>query len=198
MKWQDIISTPEFWVVSTIASLAGTLVLSVVANLLTPRVSAFITRNLQARRSGLRERQIKRREQVITLQANVHRRTSAKLDGIFKLLFSTGLVLLCVFLLQLSFDLEKTTGRSTPHFGVSILLFIMLVVGIAIVLGKLGLDDMSLALTADRRERAGDEFIMRRGRVPTDELRQFEDEWDLKTFGVDSQASSSLPDSNRS
>src|SRR5438093_2781068 len=97
MTWQEIIFTPLFWVVSTI----GTLVLSIVANLLTPWTSAFITRHLHSRRSGLREKQIKRREQVVSLQGNVHRRASAKLDAIFKLLLAMILLSLCVVLLQL-------------------------------------------------------------------------------------------------
>ena len=93
MKWQDIIFTPLFWIVSII----GTVVLSIVGNLLTPWVSAFVTRNLHARKSGLRKKQIQRRDKVVTLQANVSRRTGVKLDGIFKLLLATFMQLLVLF-----------------------------------------------------------------------------------------------------
>jgi hypothetical protein len=84
VSWQDIILTPLFWMVAT----TGTVVLSIAANLLTPFVSAFVSRPLHARQSGVRKKQIQRRDQVLLLQANLSRRTGAKLDAIFKLLLA--------------------------------------------------------------------------------------------------------------
>lgn len=84
MSWQDIILTPLFWMVAT----TGTVVLSIAANLLTPFVSTFVSRPLHARQSGVRKKQIQRRDQVLLLQANLSRRTGAKLDAIFKLLLA--------------------------------------------------------------------------------------------------------------
>jgi hypothetical protein len=190
MKWQDIISTPLFWIVSTI----GTVILSVLANLLTPHVSAFITRNLQARQSGLREKQIKRRDQVITLQANVPRRTSAKLDAIFKLLFAMVLILMCLFLLQLSSGGPqlKSVAAPPPEVPIPILLLVLFALLFAVVALKFGLDDMSLAITA------GDDFLIRYGLASADEMKRFEDEWDLRTFGVNSQSLPALPNKNSS
>lgn len=186
MKWQDIISTPLFWIVST----TGTLVLSIAANLLTPYVSAFVTRNLHARRSGLRDKQIKRREQVIALQSNVARRTSAKLDAIFKLLLTVVLLLACLFLFQFGVSglHIATTDKSLAAPSIPILLVILLALLVAIAIGKLGLDDMSFALTADSREAAFDDFFKQRGGgAPPAEVRQFEDDWDLRQFGVTSK-----------
>jgi hypothetical protein len=194
MKWQDIISAPLFWIVSTI----GTVILSVLSNLLTPHVSAFITRNLQARQSGLREKQIKRRDQVIMLQANVPRRTSAKLDAIFKLLLAMVLILMCLFLLQLSSGgLQlKSVAAPPPEVPIPILLLVLFALLFALVALKFGLDDMSLAITADRREKAGDDFLIRHGLASADEMKRFEDEWDLRTFGVNSQNLPALPNKN--
>jgi hypothetical protein len=173
MTWQYIIVTQLFWIVCTI----GTLVLSIAANLLTPYVSAFITRHLHGRKSRLRDKQIKRREQVIALQLNVARRTSAKLDAIFKLLLAMVLLLLCLFLIQLSVN----------DFYVATLVIILLALLAAVAIGKLGLDDMSFAITADRREAALDDFLKQRGGgTSAPEVRQFEDEWDLRQFGVTS------------
>ena len=62
---------------------------------------------------------------------------------------------------------------------------------------KLGLEDWGLALTADRRERARHDFLAQRGPASPDEIRQFEDEWALKAFGVNSQNAPSLPRNNR-
>jgi hypothetical protein len=196
MVWQDIISTPLFWIVSTI----GTVILSVLANLLTPHVSAFITRNLQARQSGLREKQIKRRDQVITLQANVPRRASAKLDAIFKLLLAMVLILMCLFLLQLgSGGLQlKSVAAPSPEVPIPILLLVLFALLFALVALKFGLDDMSLAITADRREKAGDDFLIRHGSASADEMKRFEDEWDLRTFGVNSLNLPALPNKNSS
>ena len=185
MKWQDIISTPLFWIVST----TGTVVLSIIANLLTPRVSAFVTRNLYARKSGLRKKQIQRRDKVLTLQANLSRRTGAKLDAIFKLLLATALLSMGFFLFQLGSGGFHITAanKPSPVIQVPLLLIVLLAMLGATVVGKLGLDDMTLALTADRRERAGDDFLKQRGPASAQELKQVEDEWDLREFGVNAE-----------
>ena len=195
MEWQDIIVTPLFWIVSTI----GTIVLSIVGNLLTPYVSAFVTRHLHARRTGLRENQKKRRDQVIALKANIHRRTSTKLDALFKLLLAMVLLLACLFLFQINFSALHTSLIPGPSlvFEIPTFLIIVLVLLFTMALIKMGLDDMSLALTADRRERARHDFLAQCGPDSSDEIRQFEDEWDLKAFGVNSQNDSSLPRNNR-
>jgi hypothetical protein len=179
MKWQDIVTTPLFWILSAI----GSVILSVIANLLTPRIRALITRRLQSRQSGLGEKQIKRRETILTLQANIHRRTATKLDGIFKVLVAMSLLLLCLFLFQLTSGLLQTLR----WLDVPVLLVILLAVLVAIAVGKLGLDDMSLALTADKREHASDEFLKAHGQASAEEMKQFEDAWDLREFGVNSQ-----------
>lgn len=184
MKWQELISTPLFWIVSAI----GTIVLSIVANLLTPRVAAIITRRLSDRRSGVRQKQIRRRDQVITLQCNPHQRTSLKLDAVLKLLLATVLLLLSTLLFQLVV-LNPHISNSLPLMPlvtvpVLFVIFGSLVFALAAI--KLGLDDMSLALIADKREQASDRFLRKHGSVTTDEMTNFEDDWDLKQFGVNS------------
>jgi hypothetical protein len=57
----------------------------------------------------------------------------------------------------------------------------------AIALGKLGLDDMALALAADRRERASYDFLKQHPPASAEERKHFEDDWDLREFGVNSQ-----------
>ena len=190
MTWQDIISTPLFWIVST----TRTIILSIVANLLTPFISAFVTRHLHSWQSGVRKKQILRREQALKLQTNLSRRTGAKLDAIFKLLFAMVLMVLSVgsvFLFQLRLGSLHTSATSTPstqlQLPIPILLIILLGVILAIAVGILGLNDMALALTADRRERAGDEFLKHHGPATVEEMKHFEDEWDLREFGVNSQ-----------
>ena len=180
MKWQDIIFTPLFWIISII----GSLVWSIVANLLTPYVSVFVTRRFHARRSGLRNKQIKRREKIITLQLNIARRTSTKLDAIFSPLLATGLLLTGIFLLQF-----VTTGdKSLKEPSTPILLIILFVLLAIMTIGKSAIDNMSLALTADRREAALHDFVKQRGNdALPDEVRQLEDEWDLRESGVTSK-----------
>jgi hypothetical protein len=71
---------------------------------------------------------------------------------------------------------------------VATLVIILLALLAAIAIGKLGLDDMSLAITADRREAALDDFLKQRGGgASVAEVRQFEDKWDLRQFGVTSR-----------
>ena len=169
-------------------------VLSIVGNLLTPWVSAFVTRNLHARKSGIRKKQIQRRDKVITLQADVSRRTGVKLDGIFKLLLATWMQLLALFFFLLGFGGFHITEAIKPspliQFPSSLLL--LLAVLLATVVAKLGLNDMTLARTADRRERAVDDFLEQHEPVFGLELKRIEDEWDLREFGVNS-AHDNLP-----
>jgi hypothetical protein len=195
MEWQDIIVTPLFWIVSV----SGTLILSIVGNLLTPYVAAFVTRNLQTRRTGLREKQRKRRAQVIRLEENIHRRISTKLDAVFKLLVAMVALLGCLFLFQLTFGPQRTSAIPglwpSPNVEIPTFLIIMMTLLFILFLLKSGSNDMSLAFTADRRERARNDFLAEHG--PTSDIRQFEDEWDLKTFGVKSQDDQPPPSSNR-
>jgi hypothetical protein len=185
VSWQDIILTPLFWMVAT----TGTVVLSIAANLLTPFVSAFVTRHLHARQSGVRKKQIHRRDQVLILQANLSRRTGAKLDVIFKLLLVLVSIVVCVFLFQLGSGSLQISAPSTPSMQLQLptLLIILLGLIFAIALGKLGLDDMALALAADRRERASDDFLKQHRPASAEERKHFEDDWDLREFGVNSQ-----------
>ena len=67
------------------------------------------------------------------------------------------------------------------------LLIILLGLIFAIALGKLGLDDMALAFAADRRERASDDFLKQHRPASAEERKHFEDDWDLREFGVNSQ-----------
>jgi ABC-type multidrug transport system fused ATPase/permease subunit len=150
--------------------------ISVVANLLTPYISAFVLRHFHARKSALREKQIKRR-QVIMLQENLARRTSAKIDAIIMLMLSLVLLLLGLFLLQLT----TPTGDS---LRIATVLGVFLAAIMAILILVSGLNNISVAHMADRRERALDDFLSGSGSDPTDNARQFLDGWDLREFGV--------------
>jgi len=125
---------------------------------------------------------------VVALQANVQRRASAKLDAIFKLLLAMVLLSMCLFLVQFYlFGVDIATGAPVRALRLPIVLSIALAFIAVIPLLKLGLDDMSLALTADRREGAGNDFIKQHGSASAEATHRFEDEWDFREFGVTSQ-----------
>ena len=46
---------------------------------------------------------------------------------------------------------------------------------------------MALALTDDRRERADDDFLNEHGSATAEEMKHFQDEWDWREFGLNSQ-----------
>ena len=71
--------------------------------------------------------------------------------------------------------------------GTILLIILILALIGAIPVLILGLNDMSLALTADRRERAGDDFLKQHGLASAEITHRFEDEWDFREFGVTSQ-----------
>jgi hypothetical protein len=70
-------------------------------------------------------------------------------------------MVVCVFLFQLGSGSFQISATSTPSTQLQLptLLIILLGLIFAIALSKLGLDDMALALAADRRERASDDFL---------------------------------------
>jgi hypothetical protein len=126
---------------------------------------------------------------VLTLQADLSRRTGAKLDAIFKLLLALILIVVCVFLSLFGSGSLYTSATNTPSRKLQLLTSLIAFLGVifAIAVGKLGLDDMALALTADRRERAGDDFLKQNDPATAEEMKHFQDEWDLREFGVNSQ-----------
>ena len=106
--------------------------------------------------SGVRKKQIQRRDQVLIFQANLSRRTGAKLNAIFKLLLALVLMVVCIFIFQLGLGSLQISATSTPSTQLQLPTLVIILLGLifAIALAKLGLDDMALALVADRRERA--------------------------------------------
>ena len=93
------------------------------------------------------------------------------------------------FLFQLGSGSLQISATSTPSTQLQLptLLIILLGLIFAIALGKLGLDDMALALAADRRERASDDFLKQHRPASAEERKHFEDDLDLREFGVNSQ-----------
>jgi hypothetical protein len=176
LEWEQIILTPVFW----IASIVGSLALSIIANLVTPLVSATLARRNNARRSGLREKQIKLRAAVVDLHANIHRRASAKLDAILLLLAAVVMMVVCIGLFQLATLLGQ---------GARLLIALITVAGTSVGLAfvKVGMERFEPAVKAERRERAVENFVKGSGPASEEQLVRFEDEWDLREFGVTSK-----------
>ena len=105
------------------------------------------------------------------------------------MLAAMTLLLLCLFLFQITsgFSQSDVGGWSLRWLSAPASFVILLAVIVAVVVLKLGLDDMSLALTADKRECASDEFLKTHEPESAVEMKQFEDTWDLDEFGVNSQ-----------
>jgi hypothetical protein len=104
----------------------------------------------------------------------IFRRTGAKLDAIFKLLLALVLMVVCVFLFQLGSGSLQISATSTPSTQLQLPTLLIFLLGLifAITAGKLGLDDMALALAADRRERASDD-LLKQHRSPSAENEAF-------------------------
>jgi hypothetical protein len=111
----------------------------------------------------------------------IFRRTGAKLDAIFKLLLALVLMVVCVFLFQLGSGSLQISATSTPSTQLQLPTLLIFLLGLifATTAGKLGLDDMALALAADRRERASDDLLKQHPAPSAEETKHFEGRLDF-------------------
>jgi hypothetical protein len=89
----EIATQPLFWIVSAL----GSIILSVTANLITPRVSIALSQLSHARRAKNRARQLSLLLRVTQLAADPNRITQAKLDVLLRLLVACAMMLIGLF-----------------------------------------------------------------------------------------------------
>jgi hypothetical protein len=97
MTWLEIIKQPTFWILSAFASVA----LSIVANLLTPRVRALLKQSKAERETSRKEKQQQRLNHIRNLCEDSSLRFHEKLDGIYWLLRGILLVVAGLLLIRL-------------------------------------------------------------------------------------------------
>lgn len=173
-----ILTQPIFW----IASIIGSVVLSVVANLITPRIAQRLDDIGHIRRTAMRRTQARFLGEIILIEANPERLTQAKLDSIHAVLLASFSMLVCFVLF--------TAGLLLGPFTRGITNIVFLVFGTVFAWGsievmKVGQKRMHIARAFERRQRAREEFA----RKNPERVTQMGDgtfllEWDKKEFGV--------------
>ena len=173
-----VISQPLFWFLSII----GSVVLSVLANLISPNVAARIERLSHNRKHAAKKQQARFLGEVAMIDATPENITQAKLDSIHALLLATYSILLCMVVFTLGLILAPFTS------GLSNLA--CLLIGTAFAWGsieiiKVGQRKMHIARAYEKREKAKAEF--RRNNPDKSgpiEVWNYMLEWDRKEFGV--------------
>jgi len=190
MNWLDILKTPLFWMLSAL----GSLVLSVVANMLTPRVSRVLSRYFDVRSSRLLARQEVRRQKVRDMHHFPERRLAEKLNAVFTLLMAV--LVMCIAVPFASIPL--TLGPSTSlHFLRVLGVFLYCVIGLIMFASALtamrALDKMLLTFLADARDEAERRFIEKaKSDSTSSDSNSFLIAWDEKHFGVSTKVANSV------
>jgi hypothetical protein len=172
----EIIKQPLFWVLSGLVSV----ILSVVANLLTP----FIVRQLVAskgeRRRKILQEQLALREQVLIFQQDPNLRASAKLDAIYWILRAVLLFALALLVMQII--------AALPIAEIAAVLILLIAAlcmarsGQWITRGK---SRVRTAFLAEEREADIADFCKKNNCIPTSsDAMKFAIQWDQSKFGL--------------
>jgi hypothetical protein len=172
----QIISTPLFWIVSAVGSVA----LGVIGNLLTPKVAAILQRRGSTREHATRKAKAKRMGEVMLRFDRPDKLTQTKLDAIHALLMACIAMLLALVIFTLASALEWFV---VPEFvGVAIIIAGIPVLWLAGFITTEGLKFRGIAQTVERRRDALDKFCTI-DRTP-EEIATFLRNWDRAEFDI--------------
>ena len=191
----DLLQTQAFWVATT----TGSIVLGVAANLVTPAVSKFFSRFIEAKQLSTKEKRIAYRRKVIRYQDNLEDIVSGKLNVVFDLLNSIVLFMIVVvganFVDLIHFSeidpFLPSLGTRPPKWLILLLFAFrtgLLVIGILISYRRASssFDDMRILWKAEMRDMKGRIFLRDNPSSKSGDLQKCYDEWDRKMFGVSS------------
>lgn len=173
-----VINQPLFWFLSII----GSVVLSVLANLITPYVRGRIERLSHSRKHAAKKKQARLLGEVGMIDGTPEKLTQAKLDSIHALLLATYAILLCMVSFTLGLILAPFTN------GLSNLVFLLFGTAFAwssIEIIKVGQRKMYIARAYEKREKAKAEYSRNNpDKSGPIEVWNYMLEWDRKEFGV--------------
>lgn len=173
-----LVAEPIFWITSII----GSVILSVIANLLTPRVAHRLETISHIRRSTALTKQARFLGEIILLESNPERLTQAKLDAIHSLLLAAFCMLVCLVIFSAGLLLGPFTR------GITNIFFLLIggsVAWVSIEIVKVGQKRIQIARAFERREKAKEKFArVNPEKSAGKDISAFLLEWDKKQFGV--------------
>jgi hypothetical protein len=170
----EVLKHPIFWITSIIF----TILLSILANLLTPRISVFLSK-IDGTRKTKRKKILKEQwEQVLLYCEDKQLRINDKLNGIISLLKSIIILLFAVFFFLLAPLFFKPMWIFFSSSGV-----VLLVIGF--VLFNNSLKALRITRIADNRELDVRIYLQKKGLDPGAEVGEaFLRGWDEGAFGI--------------
>ena len=113
----------------------------------------------------------------------------AKLDAIFKLLLALVLMVVCVFLFQLGSGSLQISAPSTPSMQLQLPTLLIILLGRSLPSLSVSWDWMIWRLHSQPTAANVQAMIFSSNTLPAsaEERKHFEDDWDLREFGVNSQ-----------
>ncbi|HXI85046.1 MAG TPA: hypothetical protein VNL17_13250 [Verrucomicrobiae bacterium] len=178
----SVASKPLFWIVSALFSI----LLSVVANLLTPRVSQVLLKRRGLWKQRLMKKQAVLLGKVIIVFEKENLILNSKLDSIHALLLACILLL---FAFAFFFWKLVMAGHG-PQWALDVVSIGMGGIGMILFLlgmlaANIGMNQMQIVRLAERRHTAGVEFLRDfDGEPAAKDLVTFFANWDKKEFGV--------------
>ncbi len=173
-----LLQQPLFWILSSITSV----VLSVVANIITPHVSGIFSQYSGKLRQTREQEKRQKRAEVIWLHENIQTRVNTQLVAIYWLLRSVELIASAVIVILIIPQI-----LFIPTIAQLIVFFLAAVI---LVRSSQWFDTaknrIRPALLADERECALRQYKVRHTTLTEDDIQKFLAEWDRKHFGVDS------------
>ncbi|MCP4251975.1 MAG: hypothetical protein GY775_00975 [Candidatus Scalindua sp.] len=172
----EVLRQPIFWIAST----CFTVLLSIVANLLTPRIAVFLSK-IDGTRQTKRKKILKELwEQVLLYCEDRQMRINDKLSGIILLLKSIILLLFAVSLFLIAPLFYEAIWALFSAGGV------LLIFGL--VLFNNSAKALRVTQIADKRESDGRTFLRKHDLDPNSkEIKDFLRGWDYGAFGVDTK-----------
>ena len=109
----SILLQPVFWIISVI----GSVILSVIANLVTPRIAKRFEEIGHVKRSVIKLKQARFLSQVIDIESHPERLTQAKLDSIYATILASFSMVVCLVMFSSGMLLDRFTWGISNIIG---------------------------------------------------------------------------------
>ena len=172
-----ILKLPLFWIISAI----GSVVLSVIGNLVTPRIASWLTNRSETRQKQERRQRARRLGEIIIRVNKPEKIIHTKLNSLHSFLLACVLMLFTLVLFTMATALEWLIVPLIVRIAIAILAIPVL--WLSLFLLDDGVKWRSIAILAERRI---DEYEQANTKYEGDgqKVRIHMAEWDRKNFGI--------------
>lgn len=171
MENLEFLKEPVFWVLTTIGSIA----LSIIANLVTPKIQKVLAKNSQQKKETLEAKNRETLRKVLKIQLSDTYRTSWQIDAVLECVKGVGIILL--------FLAFSRVFAIFPIYELRLIVYPVLAIGAIYGYKHIqsGLTNASLTKLADERQSL---FEGSKNGSTDDEVQEILKKWDMENFGV--------------